>query len=404
MDFAYSPRVLELRERLWDFMNTNVIPAEERYFAEFSPATVPHHISPVMEELKAEARSRGLWNLFLPDERFGAGLSNLEYAPLAEITGHSLIAPEAINCSAPDTGNMEVLALFGTPEQQETWLKPLLAGEIRSCVAMTEPDVASSDPTNISTRIEQDGDDFIITGRKWWTSGAAHPLARVSLLMGLSDPEAEPHRRHSFVLVPMDADGVRVVRQLQVFGYDDPGSHCEVMFDEVRVPAANLIGERGAAFAMAQARLGPGRIHHCMRVIGTAERALALLCERARTRTAFGKLLAEQGVVQQAIARSRVEIEQVRLLCHKAAWLMDTQGTKGARAEIAAIKVAAPQVACDIVDRAIQVHGGAGMSNDLPLARMYAWTRALRILDGPDEVHLQSIARHELRRAAPGGR
>ncbi len=399
MDFAYSPLVLELRERLWDFMNAHVIPAEERYFEEFSAATVPHRISPVMEELKAEARARGLWNLFLPDERFGAGLTNLEYAPLAEITGHSLIAPETINCSAPDTGNMEVLALFGTPEQQETWLRPLLSGEIRSCVAMTEPDVASSDPTNISTRIEPDGDDLIITGRKWWTSGAAHPMARVALLMGLSDPDADPHRRHSFVLVPMQADGVRVVRQLQVFGYDDPGSHCEVMFDEVRVPAANLIGERGAAFAIAQARLGPGRIHHCMRVIGTAERALALLCERARTRSAFGKLLAEQGVVQQAIARSRVELEQVRLLCHKAAWLMDTQGTKGARTEIAAIKVAAPQVACDIVDRAIQVHGGAGMSNDLPLARMYAWTRALRILDGPDEVHLQSIARHELRKA-----
>ncbi len=399
MDFAYSPRVLELRERLWDFMNSHVIPAEERYFAEFSAATIPHRIPAVMEELKAEARSRGLWNLFLPDERFGAGLTNLEYAPLAEITGHSLIAPEAINCAAPDTGNMEVLALFGTPEQQEAWLKPLLAGEIRSCVAMTEPDVASSDPTNISTRIEQDGDELIVTGRKWWTSGAAHPLARVSLLMGLSDPDADSHRRHSFVLVPMDADGVHIVRQLQVFGYDDPGSHCEVMFDEVRVPATNLIGERGAAFAIAQARLGPGRIHHCMRVIGTAERALALLCERARTRTAFGKLLAEQGVVQQAIARSRVELEQVRLLCHKAAWLMDTEGTKGARAEIAAIKVAAPQVACDIVDRAIQVHGGAGMSNDLPLARMYAWTRALRILDGPDEVHLQSIARHELRKA-----
>jgi acyl-CoA dehydrogenase len=399
MDFAYSPHVLELREQLWDFMNTHVLPAEERYFAEFSAVTVPHHISPVMEELKSEARSRGLWNLFLPDERFGAGLTNLEYAPLAEITGHSLIAPEAINCSAPDTGNMEVLALFGTPEQQERWLKPLLAGEIRSCVAMTEPDVASSDPTNISTRIELDGDDLIVTGRKWWTSGAAHPMARVALLMGLSDPDAEPHRRHSFVLVPMEADGVRVVRQLQVFGYDDPGSHCEVMFDEVRVPAGNLIGERGAAFAIAQARLGPGRIHHCMRVIGTAERALALMCERARTRTAFGKLLAEQGVVQQAIARSRVELEQVRLLCHKAAWLMDTEGTKGARGEIAAIKVAAPQVACDIVDRAIQVHGGAGMSNDVPLARMYAWTRALRILDGPDEVHLQSIARHELRKA-----
>jgi acyl-CoA dehydrogenase len=399
MDFAYSPRVLELREQLWDFMNTHVIPAEGPYFAEFSAETVPHHIPAIMEDLKREARSRGLWNLFLPDERFGAGLTNVQYAPLAEITGHSLIAPEAINCSAPDTGNMEVLALFGTPDQQDRWLKPLLAGEIRSCVAMTEPAVASSDPTNISCRIDEDGDQLVITGRKWWTSGAAHPLTRVSLLMGLSDPDADPHRRHSFVLVPMDAPGVHVVRQLKVFGFDDPGAHCEVMFDEVRVPAGNLIGERGAAFAIAQARLGPGRIHHCMRIIGVAERALALMCERARTRTAFGKLLAEQGVVQQAIARSRVEIEQVRLLCHKAAWLMDTEGTKAARTEIAAIKVAAPQVACDVIDRAIQVHGGAGMSNDFPLARMYAWARALRILDGPDEVHLQSISRQELRRA-----
>ena len=400
MDFAHSARVEELQARLWDFMNGRVFPAEERYWAEFDPTTVPHRISPVMEELKAEARNRGLWNLFLPDERFGAGLTNLEYAPLAEITGHSLVAPEAINCSAPDTGNMEVLALFGTAEQQERWLGPLLTGEIRSVVAMTEPDVASSDPTNISCRVEEDGDDLIITGRKWWTSGAAHPLARVALLMGLSDPDADPHRRHSFVLVPLDAAGVTVVRQLEVFGFADPGSHCEVRFDAVRVPAANLIGERGAAFAIAQARLGPGRIHHCMRVIGTAERALALMVERARVRVAFGKPLAEQGVVQQAIARSRVELEQVRLLCHKAAWLMDTRGTRAARTEIAAIKVAAPQVACDVIDRAIQVHGGGGVSNDFPLARMYAWSRALRILDGPDEVHLQSIARHELRRPA----
>jgi acyl-CoA dehydrogenase len=399
MDFAYSPRVAELREQLWDFMNTQVFPAEEQYWAEFSAEAMPHRIPALMEDLKREARTRGLWNLFLPGDRFGAGLTTLEYAPLAEITGHSLIAPEAINCSAPDSGNMEVLALFGTPEQQEQWLGPLLAGEIRSCVAMTEPDVASSDPTNISTRIERDGDSYIVTGRKWWTSGAAHPLTRVALLMGLSDPDAQPHQRHSFVLVPMDARGVSVVRQLKVFGYDDPGAHCEVVFDEVRVPAAQLIGERGSAFAIAQARLGPGRIHHCMRIIGTAERALALMCERARTRTAFGKQLAEQGVVQQAIARSRVELEQVRLLCHKAAWLMDTQGSKAARTEIAAIKVAAPQVACDVIDRAIQVHGGAGMSNDLPLARMYAWARALRIVDGPDEVHLQSIARRELRKA-----
>ncbi len=396
MDFAHAPRVLELRERLWDFMRSHVLPAEERYWAEFSAASIPHRISPVMEELKREARARGLWNLFLPDPRFGAGLTNLEYAPLAEVTGHSAIAPEAINCSAPDTGNMEVLALFGTPEQQERWLRPLLDGEIRSCVAMTEPGVASSDPTNISTRIEHGGDEYVVTGRKWWTSGAAHPLARVALLMGVSDPDAERHRRHSFVLVPLDAPGVTVVRQVPVFGYEDPGGHCEVSFDEVRVPASQLIGDRGAAFAIAQARLGPGRIHHCMRVIGTAERALALLCERARTRTTFGKLLAEQGVVQEAIARSRVELEQVRLLCHKAAWLMDTVGSKAARTEIAAIKVAAPEVACAVIDRAIQVHGGAGVSDDVPLARMYAWSRALRILDGPDEVHLRSIARHEL--------
>ena len=397
MDFAYSPKVVALQEKLWDFMNTRVVPAEERYWAEFDPSTIPHHISPVMEELKAEARSRGLWNLFLPDAEWGAGLTNLEYAPLAEITGHSIIAPEAVNCSAPDTGNMEVLVLFGNDAQKQQWLKPLLAGEIRSVVAMTEPAVASSDPTNISTRIEEQGDELVITGRKWWSSSAAHPLARVALLMGLSDPDAEPHRRHSFVLVPLDSPGVRVVRQLDVFGFADPGSHCEVEYDEVRVPKGNIIGERGAAFAMAQARLGPGRIHHCMRIIGTAERALSLMVERARTRTAFGKTLAEQGVVQQAIARSRIELEQVRLLCHKAAWLMDTQGNKAARTEIAAVKVAAPQVACEIIDRAIQVHGGAGMSNDVPLGRMYSWARALRILDGPDEVHLQSIARRELR-------
>ncbi|MDQ6746576.1 MAG: acyl-CoA dehydrogenase family protein, partial [Candidatus Dormibacteraeota bacterium] len=310
MDFAFTPRVEELRGRLWAFMNESVFPAEDSYWGGFSAETVPHRIPAVMEELKSEARARGLWNLFLSDRRFGAGLTNLEYAPLAEITGHSLIAPEAINCSAPDTGNMEMLALFGTPEQQERWLRPLLDGEMRSCVAMTEPDVASSDPTNIATRIEEDGDGgYVVTGRKWWTSGAAHPLARVALLMGLSDPDADRHRRHSFVLVPLDAPGVQVVRQLGVFGYDDPGGHCEVTFDEVRVPSSHLIGQRGAAFAMAQARLGAGRIHHCMRVIGTAERALALMCERARTRTAFGKPLAEQGVVQQAIARSRIELE-----------------------------------------------------------------------------------------------
>jgi acyl-CoA dehydrogenase len=396
MEFSESARVAELREKLIRFMRERVVPAEETYWREFSAAQIPHHIPAVMEDLKAEARRLGLWNLFLPDPRFGAGLSNAEYAPLAEISGHSSIAPETLNCQAPDTGNMEVLALFGTPEQQERWLQPLLSGEIRSCVAMTEPDVASSDPTNIATRIERDGDDYIITGRKWWTSGAAHPRCRVALLMGLSDPDAERHARHSFVLVPMDASGVTIHRQLSVFGYDDPGSHCEVSFDEVRVPAANLIGEQGQAFAIAQARLGPGRIHHCMRALGMAERALALMVERARSRVAFGRPLADQGVVREQIARSRVDIDQARLLCLQAAWLMDSQGTKAARNAIAEIKVVAPAVACEVIDRAIQVHGAAGVGPTRPLAGLYAWARALRILDGPDEVHLQSIGKAEL--------
>jgi len=398
MDFAESPRVRELKDKLWVFLDECVRPAEQRYWHEFSPATVPHHISPVMDDLKAEARRRGLWNLFMPDERFGAGLTNVEYAPLAEITGWSPIAPEATNCAAPDTGNMEVLAQFGTPEQQDTWLKPLLAGEIRSCVGITEPDVASSDPTQLACRIVREGDDYVITGRKWWTSGAAHPNAKVILLMGLSNPDAERYLRHTFVLVPIDAPGVTVVRQLQVYGFDDPGSHCEVSFDGVRIPVSNRIGEEGSAFLIAQARLGPGRLHHCMRAIGVAERALSLMRERAKSRTAFGKRLADQGVVREQMARSRVEIEQARLLCHKAAWMLDTVGNRDARFEIAAIKVAAPQVACAVVDRAIQVHGGAGVSKDVPLGQMYAYARAMRIFDGPDEVHLATIAREELRR------
>ena len=398
MDFSESQRVKELRERLWAFIDERVRPAEPRYWQEFSAETTPQRISPVIEELKAEARKRGLWNLFLPDERFGPGLSNVEYAPLAEISGWSPIAPEAMNCSAPDTGNMEVLAQFGTPEQQETWLKPLLAGEIRSCIGMTEPDVASSDPTQLALRIEPDGNDYVINGRKWFISGAAHPLARVILLMGLTNPDADRHARHTIVLVPIDSPGLTIVRQLKVFGFDDPGSHCEITFENVRVPQGNRIGEEGMAFLIAQTRLGPGRLHHCMRMLGLAERALSLMVDRARSRTAFGKRLAEQGVVREQIARSRVEIEQARLLCQKAAWLLDTEGSRGARFEISAIKVVAPNVACGVIDRAIQVHGGAGVSQDLPLTPMYAYARATRFMDGPDEVHLATIGREELRK------
>lgn len=398
MNFDQSDRVKDLQQRMWAFMDECVRPAEAQYWRDFSAASIPHRISPVMEELKAEARRRGLWNLFMPDERWGAGLSNVEYAPIAEISGWSPIAPEAVNCSAPDTGNMEVLARFGTPEQQERWLKPLLAGEIRSCIAMTEPDVASSDPTNISCRIERHDGEYVITGRKWFISGAAHPNARVTLLMGLSDANAERHRRHTLVLVPFDATGFHVVNQAEIFGFDDPGSHCEIHLDEVRVPVTNRIGEEGQAFLIAQARLGAGRLHHCMRVIGMAERAIALMRDRARARTAFGKMLAEQGVVRDAIARSRVEVEQVRLLCQKVAWMMDTVGGLEARTEIAAIKVAAPNVACTVIDRAVQVHGAAGLSNEFPLTQMYAYARAVRMMDGPDEVHLETIARRELRR------
>jgi len=398
MDFSESARVKELRERAWAFLDECVRPAEPEYWKEFSAETLPHRIPAVMEDLKAEARKRGLWNLFMPDPALGAGLTNAEYAPIAEISGWSPIAPEAMNCSAPDTGNMEVLARFGTPDQRETWLKPLLAGEIRSCIGMTEPDVASSDPTNIACRIERDGADYVINGRKWWTSGAAHPKAKVVLLMGLTDPDAERHSRHSIVLVPFDAPGVNIVRQLPVFGFDDPGSHCEVRFDNVRVPQTNRIGEEGSAFLIAQMRLGPGRLHHCMRMIGLAERALSLMCERAKSRTAFGKRLADQGVVREQIARSRVEIEQARLLCLKAAWMLDTVGNRDARFEISAIKVVAPNVACVVIDRAIQVHGGAGVSNDVPLTQMYAYARTTRFMDGPDEVHLATIGREELRR------
>jgi acyl-CoA dehydrogenase len=402
-NFEPSPKTQELREQLLAFMDEQVYPAESVYREQMEASDDPFFHPPIIEELKVEARKRGLWNLFLPDERFGAGLTNLEYAPLAEIMGRSIaLAPEATNCAAPDTGNMEILAEFGTQEQQQDWLEPLLEGEIRSCFAMTEPEVASSDATNMQARIERDGDEYVINGRKWWTSGAASKRCKISIVMGVTDPEAEPHRRHGMVLVPLDTPGVNIVRTLPVFGYDEGhGGHCEVIFDDVRVPAGNILGEEGAGFAIAQARLGPGRIHHCMRAIGMAERAFDLMCERAHARSPFGKPLARQGVVRNWIAESRIEIEQARLLVLKTAWLMDTAGNKGARIEISAIKVSAPEVACRVIDRAIQVHGGGGVSNDFPLAAMYAGARTLRIADGPDEVHKLSIARRELERYRP---
>ncbi len=398
MDFAYSEKVEELRERLLDFMDRHVYPAEPVWEQQVRESGDPVHHAPIMEELKAEARRRGLWNLFLPDPEYGAGLTNLEYAPLAEITGRSHIAPEALNCAAPDTGNMEILHQFGTPEQKRRWLQPLLAGEIRSCFSMTEPDVASSDARNIQTRIERDGDEYVINGRKWWISGAARERCRITILMGKTDPDQETYRQQSMVLVPMDTPGVTVVRQLPVFGYFHNESHCEVLFENVRVPVTNILGREGEGFAIAQARLGPGRIHHCMRLVGMAERALELACKRALTRVAFGRALADQGVVQDQIARSRIEIEQARLLVLKAAWMMDVAGKKSAQMEIAAVKVAAANMACTVVDRAIQIHGGAGVSDDFPLAAMYAGARTLRFADGPDEVHRRAVARMELSR------
>jgi len=399
MDFAHSDRAEQLRSELLAFMDSHVYPAEPVYAKQRREGD-PHALPPIVEDLKREARARGLWNLFLPDEDWGAGLSSLEYAPLAEITGRSPhIAPEALNCSAPDTGNMEVLVDFGTPEQQERWLTPLLEGEIRSCFGMTEPDVASSDPTNLVTRIRRDGDECVISGRKWWSTGTGDPRCKVAIVMGVSDPEAEPHRRHSMILVPLDTPGVEVVRDLTTFGYTEQHGHGEVVYDDVRVPASNLIGEEGAGFAIAQARLGPGRIHHCMRAIGMAERSLDLMIDRAQSRTAFGGPLAEQGVIATWIAESRIEIEQARLLVLKAAWLMDTVGNKAARTEIAAIKVVAARMLATVADRAIQVFGGKGVTEDVPLASFYAGARQLRLADGPDEVHLRTVARQEFRRA-----
>jgi len=402
MDFGLSPRAEEYLARLQEFMDSHVYPAEPVYEtqrAELIAAGKENVVPPVVEELKAEARKRGLWNLFLPDCQEPAhGLTVTDYASLAEVTGRSPhLAPEATNCAAPDTGNMEVLHMFGTPEQKERWLRPLMEGQIRSAFAMTEPDVASSDARNISTRIERDGDHYVINGRKWWITGVADPRCKIMIVMGKTDPQGHPYRQQSMVLVPMDTPGVEVIRPLPVFGYYDQHGHCEITFTDVRVPVENLIGNEGDGFMIAQARLGPGRIHHCMRALGAAERALELMCQRAVSRVAFGKTLAEQGVVQQQIAESRMAIEQARLLTLKAAWMIDKYGSKGARTEIAAIKVVAPRVACEVIDRAIQVHGGAGVSGDTPLAGMYAWARAMRIFDGPDEVHIRTVARQELK-------
>ncbi|NCY15283.1 MAG: acyl-CoA dehydrogenase [Actinobacteria bacterium] len=400
MDFAPSPRAADLIERLEAFMVEEVVPAEPIFAAEMQASGDPHFHPHVMEQLKASARERGLWNLFLPHvtEWTPDPVSNVDYAPLAEISGRSPLAPEALNSAAPDTGNMEILSLFGTPEQKEQWLVPLLAGEIRSCFAMTEPDVASSDARNIELSIRREGDEYVLNGRKWWISGAANPRCRVAIVMGKTDPEAPTYRQQSMVLVPMDTPGLTIVRDLLVFGYNDREGHCELRFDDVRVPVTNILGEEGGGFALAQARLGPGRIHHCMRCIGMAERALELMCRRVVTRQAFGRSLAEQGVIQEWIADSRIEIEQARLLTMKAAWLMDTIGNKGARVEISAIKVVAPNVALRVVDRAIQAHGGGGVSQDFPLAGMYAGLRTLRFADGPDEVHRMQLARRELGR------
>ncbi|MFF2571677.1 acyl-CoA dehydrogenase family protein [Streptomyces sp. NPDC058084] len=402
MHFAYDARTEELRARLLAFMDEHVYPAEAVAEEQRAGLASPWDTPPVVEELKAEARRQGLWNLFLPDEEYGAGLTNLQYAPLAEITGRSPhLAPTALNCAAPDTGNMEVLAQFGDETQKKQWLEPLLAGEIRSAFAMTEPEVASSDATNIETRIRRDGDSYVIDGRKWYISGAMNPDCKVFIVMGKTDPDGtDPRRQQSMILVPRDTPGVEVRRAMQVYGYEDHshGGHAEVVFDGVRVPAGHLIGEEGGGFAIAQARLGPGRIHHCMRLIGMAERAVELMCRRAVSRTAFGKALAQQGVVQNWVADARVTIEHLRLLVLKTAWLMDTVGNRGAHTEIQAIKIATPRAVVDIIDKAVQVHGAGGVSQDFPLAELWAAARTLKLADGPDEVHQRSLARREFKK------
>ena len=403
MDFAFDAKTLELREKLLDFMDSHVYPAEPAYESQLEAQSDrwAWDTVPALLELRAAARARGLWNLFLPGAD-GAGLTNLQYAPLAEITGRSHLGPAALNCAAPDTGNMELLHDFGSPAQKKEWLEPLLAGEIRSSFAMTEPDVASSDATNVATRIVRSGDEYVINGRKWWITGAMNPNAKIFIVMGKTDPGAERHKQQSMILVPRDTPGVTVKRGMEVLGYDDHdhGGHAELEFSDVRVPAANLIGSEGMGFAIAQARLGPGRIHHCMRSIGVAEKAIELMCARASERVAFGKPLSDQGVIRDWIAESRVRVEQLRLLVLKTAWLMDTAGNKGAHTEIQSIKIATPAAVQWILDKAIQVHGAGGLSQDFPLARSYASIRTLRFADGPDEVHKNALARAELRRQA----
>jgi acyl-CoA dehydrogenase len=403
MDFDYSPRVVDLQQRVTAFMQEHVYPAEARFESEmdaFRAAGNPWQPAPVMEELKAKAKAAGLWNLFLPESQYGAGLTNLEYAPLAEIMGRSPIGSEPFNCSAPDTGNMETLVRYATPEQQQQWLQPLLDGTIRSAFAMTEPNVASSDATNIEARIERRGDHYVINGRKWWTSGANDPRCRILIFMGKTDPDhPNRHQQQSMILVPMDTPGVKVLRHLPVFGYDDaPHGHGEVEFTDVRVPASNILLGEGRGFEIAQGRLGPGRIHHCMRTIGCAERALEAMCRRSLQRVAFGRKLADQGVTRERIAQSRILIDQARFLVLHAAWKMDKVGNKAARQEIAMIKVAAPTMACQVIDWAMQLHGGGGVSDDFGLARAYAGIRTLRFADGPDEVHRNAIAKMELGR------
>ena len=394
MDFAYSEKVNDLRKRVSAFMDEYVYPNESTYDMQIATSSDPHHHAEIVDELKVKAREAGLWNLFLPDKEYGAGLTNLEYAPLAEIMGRIGWASEVFNCSAPDTGNMEILAQFGTEEQKRQWLQPLLNGEIRSAFAMTEPDVASSDATNIQLSITREGDEYVLNGRKWWASGSARERCKIFIVMGKTDPNtSDRHRQQSMVLVPKNTPGVTVVRNLTVMGYVDNESHCEVTFDNVRVPVSNLLGEEGGGFAIAQARLGPGRIHHCMRSIGAAQYALELMCKRAAERVAFGKPLSEQGMVQDWIAKSKIEIEQTRLLTLKAAWTIDTLGKKAAQDEIAMIKIAAPALHTNVVDRAIQLFGGAGVSGDFPLASMWAHGRVMHIVDGPDEVHKRSLAR-----------
>ncbi len=396
MDFEPSQRCSEFKERLSAFMDEHVYPAEEVYERQLRESGDPHHQPQIMEELKLRAREAGLWNMFLPDEEHGAGLSNSDYAPLAEILGRSHIASEACNCSAPDTGNMEVLHQFGSDEQKDRWLTPLLDGEIRSAFAMTEPGVASSDATNVALRIERDGDEYVLNGRKWWITNVFHPNCQILIVMGKTQPDAPTYTQQSQVLVPLDTPGVTVLRNLPVFGYTDQDGHGEILFEDVRVPVTNVISNEGDGFMIAQARLGPGRIHHCMRAIGAAERALEAMCSRAVSRVTFGQPIAMRGNIQDWIAESRIEIEMARLLTLKAAWLMDTVGNRHARTEIAAIKVAAPNVALKVLDRAIQVHGGGGVTEDFGLASAWAHLRTLRLADGPDEVHKLSIARREL--------